>query len=666
MLSPNSRVTRGHSCVFCQQRKVRCDGHRPCSTCLRNRQECVRRTGSKSQARKNRDLGVARVIDPLARRLELCERAVQAHGITLDERGEPDTKPSSLRLTNISWPAPEGRLIQETAQSRYVENPLWQGLTNELDSCSSVADESENEMIQNADAGTLLLRSSCPKGVRSLHPETPQVFQLWQIFLNNVNPIVKLLHAPSTQQLILEAASDLDHISRPTEALLFSLHLCAVASMNDETSRRVMGASRSDLMARFSRACEQALINANFLRSTNLLILQALTLYLLATRQRYDVQTRWLLTGIASRIARVMGLHRERSLALLPVFEREMRRRLWWQILLMDSRAAQLCGVAVDAYSYHFWDTERPCNVSDSDLSPSMQELPRDRPGTTEMLFCEIRFEIGDCMRKLTAMEHQPVASTVAQRMIAEEGAIDALESRLEDAYLKDCDPSIPFHQLALYLARSSVCQMRLATRHPRRCADLSQDDRDRLFSLGLQVLTYDNLTYASRDLQPYLWHVGMSFPFEAFILVVTELSSRREGERVDQAWAKVDQAYHDHADLITASKTNTLFFALGTLTLRAWDMRMAWARRGPILSQPVEPQSVARLRALRGNSRAPSPTPVPVGGPLMLLQGPGSWNPGESDNVLPCLENLEPSMDLSQIDWECWQNLIHEHVDFF
>lgn len=159
-------------------------------------------------------------------------------------------------------------------------SPLWQGLTNELDSCSSVADESDNEMLQNADAGTLLLRSSCPKGVRSLHPETPQVFQLWQIFLNNVNPIVKLLHAPSTQQLILEAASDLDHISRPTEALLFSLHLCAVASMNDETSRRVMSASRSDLMARFSRACEQALINANFLRSTNLLILQALTLYL--------------------------------------------------------------------------------------------------------------------------------------------------------------------------------------------------------------------------------------------------------------------------------------------------------------------------------------------------------------------------------------------------
>ncbi|KAJ6044230.1 hypothetical protein N7460_005585 [Penicillium canescens] len=621
---------------------------------------------SKSQGRKSKDSAVTGVADHLAQRLELCERALQAHGISLDDRGEPDKKPS-LRLTNSSWSAPEGHLISETAQSRYVENPLWQGLTTELSRCSSVADESESEPLQNVDGETLLFRSSSPRGVRSLHPETPQVFQLWQIFLNNVNPIVKLLHAPSTQQLILEAASDLNHISRPMEALLFSMHLCAVASMNDETSRRVLGASRSDLMTRFSRAAEQALVNANFLRSTNIQILQALSLYLLATRQRYDAQTRWLLTGIASRIARTMGLHRERSLALLPVFEREMRRRLWWQILLMDSRAAQLCGVAVNAYSYYFWDTERPRNVSDSDLSPSMQELPRDRPGATEMLFCEIRFEIGDCMRKLTAIEHQPAVGTMAERVVAEERAIDTLEGQLEHTYLKDCDPSIPFHQLALYLARSSVCQMRLATRHPRRCADLSPDDRDRLFSLGLQVLTYDNLTYASHDLQPYLWHVGMSFPFEAFILVVTELSSRREGERVDQAWAKVDQAYHDHADLITASKTNTLFFALGTLTLRAWEMRMAWMRRGPILSQPVEPQSVARLRALRGESRAPSPTPVPVAGPLMLPPAPGNWIPGESGSSMVGVENLGPSeMDISQIDWECWQNLIHEHVDFF
>jgi hypothetical protein len=76
------------------------------------------------------------------------------------------------------------------------------------------------------------------------------------------------------------------------EALLFSMHLCAVASMNDETSRRVLGTSRSDLMIRFSRAAEQALINANFLRSTNILILQALSLYLVCDFLTHLIKSR--------------------------------------------------------------------------------------------------------------------------------------------------------------------------------------------------------------------------------------------------------------------------------------------------------------------------------------------------------------------------------------
>ncbi|KAJ5294526.1 hypothetical protein PENANT_c006G07642 [Penicillium antarcticum] len=155
-----------------------------------------------------------------------------------------------------------------------------------------------------------------------------------------------------------------------------------------------------------------------------------------------------------------------------------------------------------------------------------MRKPPQDRPGATKMLFCKIRSEIGDCMGSLKAMEHLSEDGTMAERIIAEERAIDTLESRLEDAYLKDCDRSIPPHQLALYMARSSVCQMRLAARHSRRCTHLSSDDRDQLFSLGLQVLTYYNLTYANYDLQPYIWRVEMSFRFEAFILVVTEVSS--------------------------------------------------------------------------------------------------------------------------------------------
>ena len=34
------KLTRGHSCVLCQQRKVRCDRQKPCANCVKAQVEC--------------------------------------------------------------------------------------------------------------------------------------------------------------------------------------------------------------------------------------------------------------------------------------------------------------------------------------------------------------------------------------------------------------------------------------------------------------------------------------------------------------------------------------------------------------------------------------------------------------------------------------------------
>lgn len=128
----------------------------------------------------------------------------------------------------------------------------------------------------------LLIADSRPAALYTLHPAVTQLFQLWQVFLNNVDPIVKLFHAPSVQRMVLEAASDLGSISRSTEALLFAIYISAIASMDEESCQKVLYRSKSDLVVRFSKAAEQALVNADFLRSTNIVVLQALTLYLVS------------------------------------------------------------------------------------------------------------------------------------------------------------------------------------------------------------------------------------------------------------------------------------------------------------------------------------------------------------------------------------------------
>jgi hypothetical protein len=104
-----------------------------------------------------------------------------------------------------------------------------------------------------------------------------------------------------------------------------------------------------------------------------------------------------------------------------------MRRRLWWQILIMDSRAAQLAGADM------FWDTKRPLNVNDSDLSSALREFPAEHDGVTEMLICSMRSEVGQCIRQLKHLQKN--MSTGEGSIAQQDRAVDDLEHRLENRF---------------------------------------------------------------------------------------------------------------------------------------------------------------------------------------------------------------------------------------
>ena len=151
-------------------------------------------------------------------------------------------------------------------------------------------DDKISPVTENWSSGGRILGFGQPRfaSLWTVHPPVPKIFQLWQIFLTNVNPIVMCFHAPSVQHIISEATSDLGNLAPSIEALLFSIYLSSVASVGDDVCQRVLDETRSDLVLRFSEAAEQALVNAEFLKSTNILTLQALTLYLVS---RFPLRT---------------------------------------------------------------------------------------------------------------------------------------------------------------------------------------------------------------------------------------------------------------------------------------------------------------------------------------------------------------------------------------
>lgn len=80
------KVTRGHSCVLCQQRKVRCDKSKPCSNCVKAGVEC-RVVPPQPPRRRKRRIPERDLVD----RLRKYEALLSQNGIEFDSLG-PDVK----------------------------------------------------------------------------------------------------------------------------------------------------------------------------------------------------------------------------------------------------------------------------------------------------------------------------------------------------------------------------------------------------------------------------------------------------------------------------------------------------------------------------------------------------------------------------------------------
>ena len=99
------------------------------------------------------------------------------------------------------------------------------------------------------------------------HPEQVQIFRLWQIYLDNVNPLLKVTHIPTLQPRIINAASDIASINPTLEALLFSIYCISIVSLAEDECYALFRSPRKVLLAGYQSACQQALLKCSLWRS---------------------------------------------------------------------------------------------------------------------------------------------------------------------------------------------------------------------------------------------------------------------------------------------------------------------------------------------------------------------------------------------------------------
>lgn len=147
-------------------------------------------------------------------------------------------------------------------------------------------DDSLSDSATPDDNSELVLGADTPSGIspQDLWPDPGHVFRLWQIYLDRVNPLTKIIHVPSLQPYVAEATSGCSSLPKNIEALLFSVWLMAAVALSPDECQALLGYSRDSALQRFSVGVRTALVRLNFLKTHDLTALQALVIYLVCEK----------------------------------------------------------------------------------------------------------------------------------------------------------------------------------------------------------------------------------------------------------------------------------------------------------------------------------------------------------------------------------------------
>ena len=685
------------SCTTCQQRKVKCDKAQPtCSNCAKHRTTCVYVPPALPIRKKRKSPE-----EDLVARLRRYERLLQKHGIPIDE--DPDHASTPIEKGSTSEASTtsvvtgresssknqdgidhnhfksSGNFVVDAGKQSFIESPLWNILSDELQGPVDMRRLSqphckESHQFSNGaasegffNAGDFLLSNAATHSaaeLKAMHPRPLIIFRLWQVFLDNINPLTKLLHAPTVQQHLLDASANLDKISREWEALMFAIYLSAIQSMPPHECQNVMGEAKGVLVRRYHAAVRSALLRADFTSSLDLLLVQAFALYLLSVRQYHEPNSLWILTGTAVRLGQRIGLHRDGSLVGLSPFETEIRRRMWWRLLALDGQTAELCGAGL-SIAFPQYDCKRPLNVNDSDLSPNMSALPPEHDGPTEMIFCGFRYEIGLFLRNAKTTCNWMESGLSDRAMEEKKKKLDELRALIERKYLRFCDPSVPLHLFARLMGEATIMALRLVAPYPRRypqgLVEMSAKERDEVFWISMDVLGLYNLSQRTESIRRFLWNVNVQFQWHAFIILAHELPLRPEDQHTHDAWSKIEELFENNPDVI-ANANSPLHKAVSRLILKAWSVRQTRLRQNSVpLPTPAFIATLQSQAAKQDAARMPYTPSQAAATEIAPNAQPVVPESAAGGNGF--LGSLTPNVhaDGTPIDWSEWDYLLQD-----
>ena len=312
-----------------------------------------------------------------------------------------------------------------------------------------------------------------------------------------------------------------------------------------------------------------------------------------------------------------------------------MRRRLWWSLVLFDTRIGELA-FSNNSTLTPTWDCKIPLNVNDSDLRPEMKEPPQVQVRSTGALFAVVRSEVGDFVRH--TMYHLDYLSAafqrVAPRNIPDGSELVNLEKMIENKYLKACDLENPLHFMTFWTTRAYLARCRLVELHSKSSTLSmyrleSESQRDAVISYALGMLEGDTKVMTSPLTKGFLWYAHSYFPFWAYIQIAQILKRQPVNSRAEEAWEAMSDNYEARFSSLHKGAVpfhGAFFKIFSNMVLHAWEARETWEigdRASKRLRESLmAPRIVISIRykmARLAQTDAPDPIPRQSKGPTNM-----------------------------------------------
>ena len=280
------------------------------------------------------------------------------------------------------------------------------------------------------------------------------------------------------------------------------------------------------------------------------------------------------------RIAQAIGLHHDNTSSSLSPFEREMRRRLWWQICVLDSHGAQdrASDPVISADSFN---TPLPLHINDDDLRIDSAEEVKEREGFTDMTFCLVCHEVFDTERQLNYAPMRELGQPQGGSQEHWSQRIDKVtnvQRRIEERYLRHLNLAHPFHWATRMVADVVISMMWLLVYRPlQRRSDSTSSSRvadPGILRLSVEVLERGYQIHTDPATSSFRWLAQTYVQWHALAVTTAELCVKTEGPVVERAWAVLEPIFKEAAHHVADSDKGMLWRPIKKLMNRAQGVR--------------------------------------------------------------------------------------------